>query len=83
MAKERQQEHELEPDLAANFATTFIPRWDTYSMQVEDGNYRHVGHKDRNTGVFIPYPLTMIQVQAHFKGHLTIGAYPARCRKNR
>jgi hypothetical protein len=66
---------ELDEAVVAAFAETFIPRWDTYSMQVADGSYRRAGHKDRQTGEFIPSPLTMNHVYAHLKGYLTLSAY--------
>jgi hypothetical protein len=73
--KERQAAHTLDPAVVTAFAATFIPRWDTYSIQIADGSYRRVGQKDQTTGEFIPKPLTINHVHAHLKGHLTLSAY--------
>jgi hypothetical protein len=67
--------YELEPDVVASFAATFIPRWDTFSMQVQDGSYRRAGRKNRETGEFIPSPLTMSHIYRHLNGYLTLSAY--------
>jgi TOTE conflict system primase-like protein/CHC2-type zinc finger protein len=75
MVREFERQLEVAPVVIQSFADTFIPRWDTCSMQVEDGSYRRIGHRNQDSGEFIPYPLNMSQVHAHLKGHLTLGAY--------
>src|SRR5262245_57544878 len=35
MIREQELKHEVDQTLLAAFAATFIPRWDTYSVQVE------------------------------------------------
>lgn len=66
---------ELQPELVAAFAATFMPRWDTYSFQIEDGSYRRAGRKNQDTGELVPYRLTMNHVRRHLKRALTLGAY--------
>src|SRR5215510_6859622 len=75
LLKERQPAHALDHAVVAAFAATFIPRWDTYSMQIEDGSYRRAGHKNRTTGEFVPAPLTMKHLYDHLSGYLTLSAY--------
>jgi hypothetical protein len=72
---ERQSTYPLTETLVTRFAARFIPRWDTYSMQIADGSYRRAGHKDRQTGEFVPSALTMNHVYAHLNGYLTLSAY--------
>ena len=72
---EQQSVHELESDIVASFAATFIPRWDTFSMQVKDGSYRRAGRKDQATGEFIPSSLTMNHIYRHLSGYITLSAY--------
>jgi hypothetical protein len=72
MAVLRERE-ELNQAVVAAFAATFIPRWDTYSMQIEDGSYRRAGR--RRAGAFTPSPLTMNHVRAHLMGYITLSAY--------
>jgi CHC2-type zinc finger protein/TOTE conflict system primase-like protein len=73
--REHQSIPKLDQAIASAFAATFIPRWDTYSMQIEDGSYRRAGHKDRVTGEFFPAPLTIKHVYDHFSGYITLSAY--------
>lgn len=72
---QQQFDYGLEQAVVTRFAETFIPRWDTYSMQIEDGSYRRAGRKDRTTSELIPTPLTMNHVYDHLKGYLTLSAY--------
>jgi hypothetical protein len=64
MPPERHQKIELAPELVQGYAATFIPRFDRYSVQKEDGSYLAVKH-----------PLHMSLVEGHLKGLVTIGAY--------
>lgn len=61
---ERPLQHELDPTLVEQFATTFISRRDCYPWQQADGSYISV-HK----------PLTADLLQRHLKGSITLGAY--------
>ncbi len=61
---ERPAHYELEPDLVAGFARTFISRVDCYPLQRRDGRY-----------VTVDEPLTLAMVEAHLRGTRTIGAY--------
>src|SRR5690606_7295810 len=38
-AKERLPSLEIDPQVARAFAETFIPRWDCYPLQLQDGSY--------------------------------------------
>src|SRR5690606_11740484 len=51
-------------DLIQSYAATFIPRFDRYPFQQPDGSY-----------IAVNRPLTLDLVEAHLKGHITIGAY--------
>ena len=73
--KKRKRGRELEPAVVDAFAAAFIPRWDTYAMQIADGSYRRAGRKDRKSGEFIPAPLTVNHVYGHLNGHLTLAVY--------
>jgi len=75
VVNERQPARTLEPAVVSAFAATFIPRWDTYTMQIEDGSYRRAGRKDRQTGEFTPSPLTMNHLHDHFQGYITLSTY--------
>jgi hypothetical protein len=61
---------ELDSELAAAYAATFIPRWDRYVLQQPDGSYLQ-----------IKQPLTVDLVLAHLCAHyqgrspVTLGAY--------
>jgi hypothetical protein len=63
-ASERPNHIELEPDLVAGFARTFIPRFDRYPLQLSSGSY-----------VTVEEPLSMPMIEAHIRGRRTIGAY--------
>jgi hypothetical protein len=75
VAKEQQRAWELDQAIVFAFAATFIARWDTYTLQLNDGSYRRAGHKDYKTGEFIPVPLTMNHIYSHLKGILTLSTY--------
>src|SRR3989344_5407670 len=62
--RERQARMEIDQEQLHAYARTFLPRWDCYSVQMPDGSYRAVKHD-----------LALTIVEAHLKGHLTIGAY--------
>lgn len=66
MPRERadQPSPELDRDLALAYAATFIPRYDQYPLQLEDGTY-----------VAIKQTLHPDLIVAHLKGIITIGAY--------
>ncbi len=67
---ERNGEREVERELIAAFAATFIPRWDTYSFQLPGGDYLRAKTRED-----IPRPLTLAHVERHLKGQITLGAY--------
>ena len=70
MSQERARHLELDPELVRAFASSFIPRWDTYSKQLPDGSYVRLLSQGRTAK-----PLSMAQVEGHLKGLLTLGAY--------
>jgi hypothetical protein len=64
MKKERLPTSELDPDLLTSYADTFISRWDMYPIQLGDSRYVSVKKK-----------LNLQLVDAHLRGHITLGAY--------
>jgi hypothetical protein len=64
MRQERSQSTELDREVVAAYATTFIPRYDMYPLQLSDGRY-----------VSVKKRLHLDLVTAHLKGLITIGAY--------
>jgi hypothetical protein len=64
MKPESELKRELAPTELVAFATTFISRWDRYSMQLPQGAYTAVKQ-----------PLTLAHIAAHIRGALTLGAY--------
>ena len=55
---------ELNRELLAAYADTFISRWDRYPVQRIDGRY-----------LAVKEPLIMEMIDAHVRGVMTIGAY--------
>ena len=64
MGKERPTRAELDPQILALYAKTFILRRDLYPIQLDNGTY-----------VLVQTELTGNTVAAHLKGYVTIGAY--------
>lgn len=63
-AKERLRSLELDPQTTRAFAETFIPRWDCYPLQLQDGSY--IQKRE---------PLTLPQVVKHLT-HARLGLKP-------
>ena len=64
MTHERQPRYELDREAIAAYAATFIPRFDCYPLQKQDGSY-----------VAVHEPLTLDMIADHLYGKRTIGAY--------
>lgn len=71
MGQEQPHRREIEVELVTAYAGTFIPRWDRYPVQMQQGKY-----------IQLPYLLTLDTVSAHLTDYrypdrqpVTIGAY--------
>jgi hypothetical protein len=64
VSQEREPRPELDREIVAAYAATFIPRFDVYPIQLPNGAY-----------VSVKKPLNTELVAAHLTGSITLGAY--------
>lgn len=64
MERERQPKAELDQKVLERYADVFTPRRDLYAIQLRDGRY-----------VSVKKHLNLQLVDAHLKGHITLGTY--------